>query len=119
MKDNLLTVVVPCYNVEQYIDKCISSIIVQTYHNLEILLVNDGSSDIAQCGVFIVCNDGRIERYEKELKTENLEVLERKAGVLMIIDDKKWRSWMWNKIFKKTISNQIIITYEYCYFWKI
>jgi len=41
----LLSVIVPCYNVEQYVDKCISSIIGQTYANLEILLIDDGSSD--------------------------------------------------------------------------
>ena len=41
----LLSVIVPCYNVEKYIDKCIASIVSQTYSNLEILLINDGSSD--------------------------------------------------------------------------
>ena len=41
----LLTVVVPCYHVEKYIDKCISSIVNQTYPNLEILLIDDGSTD--------------------------------------------------------------------------
>jgi len=41
----LLSVIVPCYNVEQYADKCISSIVGQTYSNLEIILVNDGSID--------------------------------------------------------------------------
>jgi len=41
----LLSVIVPCYNVEKYIDKSISSIVNQTYSNLEIILINDGSSD--------------------------------------------------------------------------
>jgi len=41
----LLSVIVPCYNVALYIDKCIASIVGQTYSNLEILLVNDGSTD--------------------------------------------------------------------------
>jgi len=41
----LLTVIVPCYNVEKYMDKCILSIVNQTYTNLEILLINDGSTD--------------------------------------------------------------------------
>jgi len=41
----LLTVIIPCYNVELYVDKCISSIVNQTYPNLEILLINDGSTD--------------------------------------------------------------------------
>ena len=41
----LLSVVVPCYNVEKYLDKCIVSIVEQTYPNLEILLIDDGSPD--------------------------------------------------------------------------
>ena len=41
----LISVIVPVYNVEQYLRKCLDSICGQTYHNLEILCVNDGSTD--------------------------------------------------------------------------
>ncbi|MBD5449295.1 MAG: glycosyltransferase [Lachnospiraceae bacterium] len=41
----LVSVIVPIYNIEDYIDKCIESIIHQTYFNIEIILVNDCSSD--------------------------------------------------------------------------
>ena len=43
--DDLISVIVPVYNCEKYVTKCIESIINQTYRNLEIILVNDGSSD--------------------------------------------------------------------------
>ena len=42
---NLVSVVVPIYGVEPYIEECINSIIAQTYSNIEIILVNDGSKD--------------------------------------------------------------------------
>ena len=46
MKDSpLISVIVPVYNVEKYLRKCLDSICVQTYRNLEILCVNDGSTD--------------------------------------------------------------------------
>lgn len=45
MQKGLVTVVVPVYNTEKYLDRCITSIVNQTYHNLEIILVDDGSPD--------------------------------------------------------------------------
>lgn len=40
-----ISVIVPVYNVERYLRKCLDSIINQTYSNLEIILVDDGSTD--------------------------------------------------------------------------
>ena len=45
MKKELVSIIVPVYNVERYVEKCISSLINQTYDELEILLINDGSMD--------------------------------------------------------------------------
>lgn len=45
MNNGLVTIIIPIYNVEQYLKKCVDSVISQTYTNLEILLVDDGSTD--------------------------------------------------------------------------
>ena len=41
----LISIIVPVYKVEKYLDKCIESLVNQTYTNIEIILVNDGSPD--------------------------------------------------------------------------
>jgi len=44
-KENMLSVVVPVYKVEKYLEACVDSILAQTYTNLEVILVDDGSPD--------------------------------------------------------------------------
>ena len=45
MSDKKVSVVIPAYNSEKYIGRCLESIIDQTYKNIEIILVDDGSKD--------------------------------------------------------------------------
>ena len=45
MKQPLISVIMPIYNAEKYLKKAIDSILNQTYKNLEIIIVNDGSND--------------------------------------------------------------------------
>ena len=44
-KAALLSVIIPVYNVEPYLEQCLDSVINQTYKNLEIICINDGSTD--------------------------------------------------------------------------
>ncbi|WOO38857.1 glycosyltransferase family 2 protein [Anaerocolumna sp. AGMB13020] len=53
MEKPLISVIVPVYNVEKYLDACVSSICNQTYSNLEIILINDGSRDSSG----LLCNE--------------------------------------------------------------
>lgn len=45
MLNELVSIIVPVYNVERYLDKCIESICGQTYKHLEIILIDDGATD--------------------------------------------------------------------------
>lgn len=67
----LISIIVPIYNVEKYLSKCIESILEQTYTNFELILVNDGSPD--KCG--IICNE-----YAK--KDSRIKVIHKKNGGL-------------------------------------
>lgn len=45
MEEELISIVIPVYNGEQYLKRCIDSVINQTYRNLDVIIINDGSSD--------------------------------------------------------------------------
>ncbi len=71
IKEELVSVIVPVYNVEKYLVQCIDSIINQTYQNLEIILVNDGSTD----------NSGKIcDEYAE--KDSRIKVIHKENGGL-------------------------------------
>lgn len=67
MSEPLISVIVPVYNAEKHIEKCVASIRAQTYRNLEIILVDDGSHDRSGelCEAFAL-EDSRIAVIRKE-----------------------------------------------------
>lgn len=67
----LVSIIVPIYNVENYIEKCFNSLVNQTYENIEILAVNDGTLDNSMT---LVAN------YQS--KYRNIIVLNKKNGGL-------------------------------------
>lgn len=67
MKNGKVSVIVPVYNVEEYVGKCIESIINQTYTNLEILINNDGSTDNSyEICKFYAEKDARIKLFTQK-----------------------------------------------------
>lgn len=71
MKDLLVTIIVPIYNVEKYLHKCVDSILAQTHSLLEIILVDDGSVDASSK----ICDD-----YKE--KDERIIVIHKQNGGL-------------------------------------
>lgn len=87
----LISIIVPVYNTELYLRRCIQSIIDQTYSNLEILLINDGSTDHS----LDICNefaktDVRIKTFDKENKgvshTRNMGLEKAIGEYIMFVD---------------------------------
>lgn len=69
--NNLVSVIIPIYRVEEYLNRCVKSVLGQTYRNLEVILVDDGSPD--RCG----------EMCDEFAKTDNrVKVIHKKNGGL-------------------------------------
>ena len=83
----MVTVVIPVYNVERWLDRCVSSVVNQTYRNLEIILVDDESPD--KCPK--MCD-------EWAQKDSRVKVIH-----------KKMRDWVWREI--QELSMLLVNTY--------
>ena len=59
-----VSVIVPVYNVEEYLEKCLDSLVNQTLKDIEIIVVNDGSPDNSQDII-----DEYVEKYPKKVKS--------------------------------------------------
>ena len=93
--NDLVSIVVPIYNVEPYLDECISSLVNQTYTNLEILLINDGSTDgsLKKCEEW-ASKDKRIQVFSKDNEglgpTRNYGVKHANGEWIAFIDSDDW-----------------------------
>ena len=67
MERELISVIIPVYKTEQYLEKCVQSVLGQTYEDLEVILVDDGSPDAcpAMCDAF-AARDSRVRVIHKE-----------------------------------------------------
>lgn len=90
-----ISVIVPVYNSEAYLENCLNSIIQQTYQNLEIILVNDGSTD----GSAAICQrykiqDPRVKVYHKSnggVGSSRNRALEAVTGdYILFVDNDDW-----------------------------
>ncbi len=72
--EKMVSVIIPAYNVEQYIFECVDSVLTQTYQNFEILIVNDGSADNTyDCMKTLAAIDNRIRIFTSENKGQGYQ----------------------------------------------
>lgn len=95
MTHSLVSILIPVYNVEQYLDQCLDSVVGQTYQELQIVIIDDGSKD----GSFDICQnyankDSRIEVYHQEnqgVATTRNHLLEKiKGDYVLFVDADDW-----------------------------
>ncbi len=76
MGDPLVSVLIPCYNVEKYVVESVCSIINQTYTNLEIIVINDCSTDkTGEKLEYLAGKDSRIKIYDNEINLKLIKTL--------------------------------------------
>ena len=107
-----ITVIVPVYNVENYLEKCLDSLINQTYKNLEIIVINDGSTDNSGeiCQEYAQ-KDNRIVYIEKEngglSDARNVGLDKMTGSYVTFIDSDDWVELDYVEIlYKKIIEYQ-------------
>ena len=94
-KGELISIIVPIYNVENYLRQCLDSIMGQTYQNFECILINDGSPDHSAdiCREYVE-KDSRFRYFEKEnggvSSARNLGIEHSKGQYITFIDSDDW-----------------------------
>lgn len=109
----LISIIVPVYNVESYLERCIESLTNQTYRNIEIILINDGSTDISGkiCDDYAL-KDHRIKVYHISNGGSSIA---RNYGLKMssgdyigFVDSDDWiKPNMYSELIKFAISNNL------------
>ena len=70
MEDPLISIVMPAYNAEKYIDKSIESVLNQTYRNIELIIINDCSKDKTEEIIEKYCKqDIRVRKYTNQINS--------------------------------------------------
>lgn len=119
----LITVVVPIYNVEKYIDKSIESILHQTLNNIEIILVDDGSTD--KSGIiadFFAKKDNRVRVIHKKnqgvSEARNVGISMAKGEYVSFIDPDDWIDCnMFQELYFRAVQNNCDVV-SCCFLWE-
>lgn len=115
-KDNdiLISVIIPVYNVESYLNRCIDSVLSQDYKNIEVLLIDDGSTDNSSkiCDKYVL-KDNRIKVLHKENRgpseARNTGINNAKGDYLIFLDSDDF----WCENFLSMCIGKIKIDKEY------
>ena len=117
-----ISVIVPVYNVEKYIRKCLDSLVNQTFKDFEIIIVNDGTKDNSMKVIEDNFNDDRIKIYNKKngglASARNFGITKATSKYLFFVDSDDFISLdclekMYNKIIEDNTDLVICDYYKY------
>ena len=113
MYENKFSIIVPVYNVEKYLPKCLDSLINQTYKNIEIICINDGATDnSAQILDEYSKNDDRIKIINQENKgvsiARNIGINSATGDYILFVDSDDWLDVHTCEIINKNIGAELI-----------
>ena len=118
MKEDIkVSIVVPVYNVEKYLNQCVDSVLAQTYKNIEVILVDDGATDASPA----ICDeyaekDNRVKVVHKKngglSSARNSGIKVATGDYLMFIDsDDYWNAdFVLRELIDKTLASDADIT---------
>lgn len=120
----LLSVIVPVYNVQNYLRRCVKSIINQTYKTVEVILVDDGSTDLSGVICDKLCEeDDRIrvihKKNEGSICARYEGILQARSKYITFVDGDDWiKRDMYESLMKiATEKNVDMITSGYIIYW--
>lgn len=106
----LISIIIPAYNCEKYIEKCIDSILQQTYQNFELIIINDGSKDNTLKKISKYNYEARITIINIENKgvsnARNLGIENSKGDYICFIDSDDWVEKEYIETFIKNITDE-------------
>ena len=124
MSDKLISIIVPIYNKEKYISKCLDSILQQDYYNFEIIIIDDGSTDNSSHIVKDYCSKNKNIKYYFQTnqgvsaaRNKGLDLVSGEYIIFIDADDYISKKFISNFVLKKSINDDIVIAGLSKYFY--
>lgn len=124
MNDTMISVLIPAYNVERYLPRCLDSVLSQTFKDFEVIVIDDGSTD----GTGNICDDyaekdSRVKVYHQENKgisaTRELCLQYASGEYIQFVDSDDWIEFNMLEVLAEKISDcqPDIITFDFSVFY--